>query len=341
MSGWGALAGGITATNDFLMNLFNAGAAKRAQIRENVYENQRLQQQYLYDKEAQDRQNSYNWKMWNANNEYNTPAMQMQRYKEAGLNPNLVGGYAPYTPNPIKQDNPVAQQAPKNVMSGVRQAMLNQLQKIPDSLTKGQAAYYKAIEKKQNDLKLELAQRNTEIAEAKLQDLLATSDVKRKGYQLDNTFKENTAKDREQFEKNKVTLQDWQIKKQPDELLKLKKQIDDLNISTKQKQWIYDNINELNKKLLNARIKGQDLLNEKQEIFNLDYPELLRLQREDLSSRIGLTNINTQFKTDIMNEYNSLKNYRKQMREQELLKITRYNQLMILNAAMGGLKAIF
>lgn len=30
--------------------------------------------------------------MWNAQNEYNTPAMQMQRMKEAGLNPNLVAG---------------------------------------------------------------------------------------------------------------------------------------------------------------------------------------------------------------------------------------------------------
>ncbi len=30
--------------------------------------------------------------MWKAQNEYNTPAMQMQRLKEAGLNPNLVYG---------------------------------------------------------------------------------------------------------------------------------------------------------------------------------------------------------------------------------------------------------
>lgn len=30
--------------------------------------------------------------MWNKQNEYNTPEMQMQRMKEAGLNPNLVAG---------------------------------------------------------------------------------------------------------------------------------------------------------------------------------------------------------------------------------------------------------
>lgn len=38
----------------------------------------------------------YNWEqqvdMWNRNNEYNSPIQQMQRLKEAGLNPNLVYG---------------------------------------------------------------------------------------------------------------------------------------------------------------------------------------------------------------------------------------------------------
>ena len=30
--------------------------------------------------------------MWNRNNEYNTPLAQMQRLKDAGLNPNLMYG---------------------------------------------------------------------------------------------------------------------------------------------------------------------------------------------------------------------------------------------------------
>ena len=37
-------------------------------------------------------QNEYNTKMWNLQNEYNTPANQMKRYREAGLNPNLIYG---------------------------------------------------------------------------------------------------------------------------------------------------------------------------------------------------------------------------------------------------------
>ena len=32
------------------------------------------------------------WKMWNAQNEYNLPANQMQRYKDAGLSPHLIYG---------------------------------------------------------------------------------------------------------------------------------------------------------------------------------------------------------------------------------------------------------
>ena len=33
-----------------------------------------------------------NLEMWNLQNEYNTPTMQMQRFKEAGLNPHLIYG---------------------------------------------------------------------------------------------------------------------------------------------------------------------------------------------------------------------------------------------------------
>lgn len=40
---------------------------------------------------AQQQQN-WNIDLWNMQNEYNTPAAQMQRYKDAGLNPNLIYG---------------------------------------------------------------------------------------------------------------------------------------------------------------------------------------------------------------------------------------------------------
>ena len=34
----------------------------------------------------------YNYWMWNQENQYNTPKSQMGRYREAGLNPNLIYG---------------------------------------------------------------------------------------------------------------------------------------------------------------------------------------------------------------------------------------------------------
>ena len=38
---------------------------------------------------------SMSWEMWNANNAYNHPAAVMQRYRDAGLNPNLIYGQMP------------------------------------------------------------------------------------------------------------------------------------------------------------------------------------------------------------------------------------------------------
>ena len=37
-------------------------------------------------------QRRWNERMWRMQNEYNTPANQMQRFREAGLNPNLIYG---------------------------------------------------------------------------------------------------------------------------------------------------------------------------------------------------------------------------------------------------------
>ena len=47
---------------------------------------------YENEKELASQQNQYNLDMWRMQNEYNSPAAQMQRFKEAGLNPNLIYG---------------------------------------------------------------------------------------------------------------------------------------------------------------------------------------------------------------------------------------------------------
>ena len=49
---------------------------------------------YGFQKRLQDRQNEFNLQMWNLQNEYNSPAAQMKRFEEAGLNPALMYGSA-------------------------------------------------------------------------------------------------------------------------------------------------------------------------------------------------------------------------------------------------------
>jgi len=48
--------------------------------------------QYKYQKKLAEQQNQFNLDMWKMQNEYNSPAAQMKRFQEAGLNPNLIYG---------------------------------------------------------------------------------------------------------------------------------------------------------------------------------------------------------------------------------------------------------
>lgn len=48
--------------------------------------------QYKYNKRLMARQNQYNIDMWKMQADYNSPQSQMQRFQEAGLNPNLIYG---------------------------------------------------------------------------------------------------------------------------------------------------------------------------------------------------------------------------------------------------------
>lgn len=47
-----------------------------------------------------ERNSNLSWQMWNANNAYNHPRAQMERFREAGLNPNLVYGQMSQAPMP-------------------------------------------------------------------------------------------------------------------------------------------------------------------------------------------------------------------------------------------------
>lgn len=80
--GLGTLIGsGISAITGLISG--NQQNRTNLQIARETNEAQKELAQYQADR---------NLELWNLNNEYNTPASQMQRYKDAGLNPNLMYG---------------------------------------------------------------------------------------------------------------------------------------------------------------------------------------------------------------------------------------------------------
>ena len=88
------LAGAVVGTG---ANIVSTAMTNRA--------NERMQQQ----------QNAWNLEQWNRNNEYNSPAAQMQRLKAAGINPDLMygqnaGGASGNSSSPAQGSNPIPKQ---------------------------------------------------------------------------------------------------------------------------------------------------------------------------------------------------------------------------------------
>lgn len=71
------LGAGASVGSSVISNLFNIGQAKK----ERNFQKEMASSNYQHDID-----------MWNKANEYNAPQAQMQRLKEAGLNPNLAYG---------------------------------------------------------------------------------------------------------------------------------------------------------------------------------------------------------------------------------------------------------
>lgn len=108
---WAAAISGVSGIGGNILNYFandklNHDARNFALMQGDIENNRNIanwQMQQQRDDEVWNRQNSredevwnrqnaYNLEMWNMQNAYNSPAAQMARYKEAGLNPNLIYG---------------------------------------------------------------------------------------------------------------------------------------------------------------------------------------------------------------------------------------------------------
>ena len=80
-SGFSPISAATTAGSGIIGSLISTRANKKAQERQNKY-----------NREERDRQNAWNLEQWNRENLYNSPQEQMRRFKEGGLNPNLIYG---------------------------------------------------------------------------------------------------------------------------------------------------------------------------------------------------------------------------------------------------------
>lgn len=91
----GIVAGGSALVNG-LGNLFSSANTNKANQRlaaqQNEYNLQLQDRQFQYNTQASELEYQRNLEQWMRENEYNTPAAQMQRYINAGLNPNLIYG---------------------------------------------------------------------------------------------------------------------------------------------------------------------------------------------------------------------------------------------------------
>jgi len=80
--------------NEYNQGLWNQQNMRDDQVwnRQNEYMEGIWNKQNAYNEQMWQRQNEYNEQQWNKQNEYNSPEAQMNRFKEAGLNPNLIYG---------------------------------------------------------------------------------------------------------------------------------------------------------------------------------------------------------------------------------------------------------
>lgn len=112
--------------------------------------------QYQYSRSLADQQNSANYAMWQLNNSYNSPAQQMQRLRDAGLNPQLAYGNQPQADSPqlVGGSTPTSQITPLSA-SDIQNSMLLEAQK--ENIQADTALKLKDVELKGSEITLNAA----------------------------------------------------------------------------------------------------------------------------------------------------------------------------------------
>jgi hypothetical protein len=268
---WGALA---TAAGSILGGLIGAKAttdtnAAQAATNEKLYQMQRADA--LSD--------------WDRNNKYNSPAQQMQRFKEAGLNPNLIYGNmqnaAPVRSVDAKAPDYVAPRFDKNPIG------------------EGIQAYY---DLKQQDLTIKNQEKALALADAQTRKVQA--DTNMTNVQTENLrdqspwiLEEKMQSGRLRGQQVQGLMQSIEQNKSMNPLLqdKLKSEITTMSQTRKwqdltSKQQIA--LSKATEKLMEMRIKGQDITNKLQQ-YQYDLQNNFGINQNTFSDllKIGLNSL--------------------------------------------------
>nr|QJI53654.1 MAG: DNA pilot protein [Cressdnaviricota sp.] len=133
--------------------LISAGAAILGQGTNMVVQGKLNRKNRKWQDQRYAQQRAHNLADWNMNNEYNSPAAQMRRFKEAGLNPNLIYGKMDNTSSQSVQTakyEPLPDKAPQVDTSQIQNAGMMYAQ------ARNMAATNKNLEKQNQVLDAEI-----------------------------------------------------------------------------------------------------------------------------------------------------------------------------------------
>lgn len=117
----GTFGQGVLSALPLVGGIFSAIGQRKGQER-----------QFKYDKKLAEMQFQQQKRMWDEANAYNTPQMQMERFKAAGLNPNLIYGSGSASSGSTSTSLPVYSQSRTKMDYNVAQALPDMISRYQD-----------------------------------------------------------------------------------------------------------------------------------------------------------------------------------------------------------------
>lgn len=244
-------AGLISTAGSIAGNLVSKKGSENNTEASIKYQKEEAERMRQYNERMAKQQNQWNIEQWNRENAYNTPAAQMARYKEAGLNPDLMYG----------QQNLAAASPEMQASDYGPPVDYSNIAKLPTfgkAISDAMSAYYQA---KQAEANIELTESATDknLAEAEGTSLQNKWIDKLNGNTLDlgnatiDNLVSSTGLNEEQKKKlgAEIDAIHTSIDKMRQEIAKLGAEIGDIEFSQAMRRIEF----ELKKKLTDATIK--------------------------------------------------------------------------------------